>query len=402
MFGAFAPLPIRLTSADSAHGWAASQHSRVCADVVAAWRVLPLAVMTVQVNASSISLLSYNGRNGSGPTHAPSIAWTNATRPCLAVWNNSYENNFQLTDAPNIYGSSTVQESWSIRHSVVKAHWSGAQKDTAIRNDPGSTNSVDIVIEATPTTPYLITIVVYGTWGADRNIGDYGGNINKTDNESESSEPYAAQWYREIKTMRGTAYTSRPYSIVDAENIAISRFMSGIFSRTPEKYSANATPGRSSEKLSYWVDVLGVPAKSEEPDWILRQRCATHYKAALGPTLANVTTAISGLLGDSFVSLSTYYGTDLDNPPSPTFWIGGDSGTVGLSIGGRPWLSRRSHIKVQVIEPPGISKTEFLQLMNVQLYQLLDRILPAWVTWNWSVGTDGFMIGVDQIGIDSI
>ena len=403
MFGALATqLPLRLTSMDPIHGWSAAQHARMCSDIVAGWRSLPLAVVTVRVDASSSTVVSYNGRNGSGSGYAPVATWTSATRPCSMTWNNSYGNNLAQTDAANIYNSTTVLEPWSIRHAIVKAHWSGSQKDTSVRQIPASTNTVDIAIEATPTTPYYITITAYGNWGEERDIGDYGGDLDKTDNVSEAIIPYAAQWYREVHASRGSAYSTKPYSLVDAENIAIARFMSAVFSRTPEKYSANATPARATERLPYWVDVLGVPTNSSEPDYVLRKHCASHYKAALGPSLDVIRTAVSELLGEAFVDIDTYYGSDLENPPFPTFWPGGLSDGGTMSIGGPTWLSRRSHIRISVIEPPGMTRRNFLQLMNVQLYQLLDRILPAWVSWNWSVGTDGFTIGVDKIGIDSI
>jgi hypothetical protein len=390
MFGLFSPLPIRLTSVDSIHGWAASQHARMCVDVVAGWRTLPLAVLTVLVGASSVTLVSYNGRNGSGPSFAPTLTWTSNTRPCLAVWQNYYEDDFE------------VKSPWAIRQSIAKTEWSGSKKDTSIRNIPSATNSVDIVVEATPTTPYYITITVYGTWGNDRQIGDYGGDTNKTDNMTEAYEPYAAQWYKEIQASRGSAYTTKPYALVDSENVAISRFMSAIFSRTPEKYSANANPAHATERLNYWVNVLGIPNRPDDPDWLLRQRCAAHYKASLGPTLNNVIDSVSSLLGQAYVGIDTYYGTDLDNPPSPTFWPGGLSDGGTFSIGGYTWFSRRSHIRINSVNPPGMPQSEFLQLMNVQLYQLLDRLLPAWVTWNWSIGTDGFIVGVDHIGIDAL
>jgi hypothetical protein len=243
---------------------------------------------------------------------------------------------------------------------------------------------------------------VYGNYGHNRNIGDYGGDLNKTDNTSEAFIPYAAQWYREIHAVRGSAYSTKPYTIVDAENVALSRYMGAVFSRTPEKYSANANPSHSSERLDYWADVLGVTRENDDPDWVIRNRCAAHLKAYPGATIDNVTSSVSALLGEAFVDIHTYYGTDLDNPPVPTFWPGGASDGGTLSIGGYTWLSRRSHIRISVVEPPGMTRTEFLNLMNDQLYQLLDRMLPAWVTWNWSVGDDGFIIGTDQIGIDSI
>lgn len=390
MFGAFAYLPIRLTSLNPLCGWSASQHSRMVSDLVSGWRSLPLAVMTVQVNSSSATLLSYNGRNGSGTAHAPSITYTSSTHPCTITWENSYEDELE-----NI-------SSWSIKHGVASIEYAGSKKAAAISSVPGSTNKVDLVVEAGATTPYRVTIVVYGSWGNDRQIGDYDGDPNKTDNVSEAEEPYAAQWYREIRASRGNAYTDKEYTLVDYENIAASRLMGAIFSRTPEKYSANSTPAHATERLGYWVNVLGIPSNPNEPDWLLRSRAAAHFRAAIGPTLANVNNAVSSLLGPAFVGIDTYLENDLENPPFPTLWPGGTNDGGTLSIGGYTWLSRRAHLRIQVQEPPGMTRADFLNLMNVQLFQLLDRMLPSWATWNWSVGSDGFLIGIDQIGIDAI
>jgi hypothetical protein len=102
------------------------------------------------------------------------------------------------------------------------------------------------------------------------------------------------------------------------------------------------------------------------------------------------------------VELHTYYGTDLDTPTEPTFWPGGFHGPDALSIGGDPWMSRRAHLRVEVEQQPGTTLAEFLQIMNVQLPQLLDGMLPSWVTWNWSQGDDGFRVGIDRIGIDAL
>jgi hypothetical protein len=390
MFGALAACPIRCTSVKPLNGWSASQQSSVCNSVVSSWRSLPLAVMTVEVGASSVSLVSYNGRNGNGPAFAPTLTYTSATQPCLATWENSYLDDFD------------VLTPWSLRHGLAKIQWSGSAKHATLRLVPGTTNKADVLTEAGVTTPYRITIVVYGNYGNDRQIGDYGGDTEKSDNITESYEPYAAQWYRELHAVRGSSYTTNPYTLVDAENIAIARLMSAVFSRTPEKFSANSTPAHADERLDYWINVLGIPSSSKDPKWLLRQRAAAHYKAAKGPTLATVTEAVSNLLGNKLVAIHTFIGDDLDTPPTPTFWPAGANDGGAYSIGGHTWLSRRSHIRIEVIETPDITRSEFLQLMNVQLFKLLDTMLPAWVTWNWSVGSDGFRIGVDQIGIDGI
>lgn len=390
MFGAFAPLPLRLTAASATEGWASVQHARLAADVVSAWRSSPLAVMTVEVGASSVSLVSYHGRNGSGSAYAPTLTYTSATQPCLAVWDRIYDD---ALEAP---------EPWVIRHADAELQWSGSGAvGCSQRQLPADINGVDLVVSAGVTTPYRVTIEVYGDWGSRRDIGLYGGDLEKTDCATETI-PYAAQWYREIRATRGSAYTKQPLTIVDFENVAIARMMAASFSRNSEKLVANSLPSGADEKLEYWAEVLAIPRKPDDPHWLVRQRAATHYRAAIGPTLENVTSALEALLGDAFVQIHVYEGTDLDNPPSPTLWVGGVLSGSDLSIGGLTWLSRRAHLRIEVQQPPGVSLPEFLQLMNVQMFQLLDRMLPAWVTWNYSQGSDGFVVGVDLIGLDAI
>lgn len=391
MFGAFAPLPIRLTNVSATEGWTDKQESRHAADLVASWRTAPLATMTVQVGASSVSLVSYFGRNGIGSTYAPTLTYTSATQPCKAVWAPSYEDALEN------------QEPWTVRHGFADIQWSGSGAvGCSLRQVPGAINGVDIVASAGITTPYFITITIFGEWGTARNIGDYGGDLNKQCNETESMAPYAAQWYREIRSARGSAYSKNAYTLVDFENLAIARMMAACFSRNAEKLSANATPARADERLDYWATVLGIASTPSDPRWLVRQRCATHYQAATAPTVDVVTTALQNLLGDAFVALHTFEGSDLDNPPYPTYWQTGLHGPSSLSIGGDPWMSRRSHLRIEVDQPPGMTLAEFLQLMNVQMFQLLDRLLPAWVTWNWSRGSDGFRVGVDRIGVDGL
>ncbi len=391
MFGAFAPLPIRLTAVSAEYGWSAEQQSRMAADLVGAWRQCPLAVMTVQVGASSVSLVSYHGRNGVGAAYAPTLTYTSATQPCKAVWASTYEDALE-----NV-------ETWSVRHADADIQWSGSGAvGCSLRQLPAAINGADLIVTAGITTPYNITIEVFGDWGQPRNIGDFGGDTNKTNNATEAFVPYAAQWYREMHAARGSAYTTAPNTLVDLENLAIARMMSACFSRNAEKYTANAVPARADERLDYWVKVLAVPNAPSDPKWLLRQRCAAHYEAATAPTPDDISRALTTLLGDAFVELHTYEGTDLDNEPNPTYWPAGFGGPSSYSIGGATWMSRRCHLRVEAQQPPGISLQEFLQLMDVQMFQLLDRMLPSWVTWNWSQGSDGFRVGVDQIGVDGI
>lgn len=391
MFGAFCPIPIRLTAESATNGWSAEQHARLAADTVCAWRSAPLAVMTVEVGASSVTLISYHGRNGVGSDYAPTLTYTSATQPCKAVWAPSYEN--ALGD----------NETWAVRHVDAEVQWSGSGAvGCSVRQAPQLINGADIVASAGITTPYRIVIEIFGEWGTSRNIGDYGGDPQKRNNSTEATIPYAAQWWREMHAARGSAYTKAPFTLVDFENLAIARMMSACFSRNAEKLAANATPAHADERLDYWVNVLGVPHSINDPKWLLRERCAAHFEGAVAPTVANVTSALQTLLGPTFIALHTFEGTDLDTPPDPTYWPGGLHGPTSYSIGGDTWMSRRCHLRIEVEQQTGTSIAEFLQLMNVQMFQLLDRMLPAWVTWNWSQGSDGFRVGVDEIGIDAL
>lgn len=69
-FGLFAPLPIRLGGSDAA-GWSATDHARMCADLVAAKRAAPIAVFTYTLAAGVVTMHSYLGQNGAGTAYAP-------------------------------------------------------------------------------------------------------------------------------------------------------------------------------------------------------------------------------------------------------------------------------------------------------------------------------------------
>lgn len=75
-FGAYAPMPLRL-GGSVAEGMSASQHARLCADLVAVKRVMPLAAWTFfqqDTPPYSTAITSYFGMNGSGLLYAPTLS----------------------------------------------------------------------------------------------------------------------------------------------------------------------------------------------------------------------------------------------------------------------------------------------------------------------------------------
>ena len=241
-------------------------------------------------------------------------------------------------------------------------------------------------------------------WSRDGSIGDYGGATDKRASDTEADTPYAYAVYKSLQSPRGSAYSQETSgTLVHCENLSLARTLSAVWYRGPEKLRANMTPGRSDERLEYWATVLGIPFGPNDQRWQVRQRCAAHYQATRGPTLQNVTDAVTALLGDAFVSITTTVGSDLATPPDVTYWPGINAGPSTYSLGGGAWLSTRCHMVVNVSQPSGMSDGEFLQLTNVQLFQLLDRMLPIWATFNWSTNaTYGFLVGVSRIGFDGL
>lgn len=84
-FGAFAPMPLRL-GGSAEEGWAARFHARMAADLVAAKRIAPLAVLTYTKTGSVITVLSYLGQNGAGLAFAPDSITAVGTGSTFFAW----------------------------------------------------------------------------------------------------------------------------------------------------------------------------------------------------------------------------------------------------------------------------------------------------------------------------
>ncbi len=239
-------------------------------------------------------------------------------------------------------------------------------------------------------------------WSREAAIGDYGGSLDKRDSETEGTVPYAWFCYRELIAIRGSAYSGQlGGTLVHCENLALARVLAHRNFRCPEKFAANALPASADEGLDYWVEVLKVPSKPTDQKWQIRQRCAANYKAATSTTMSTIRAALQDLLGDVFVDATFNEGTDLDTPPTITYWPGVNPGDPGHSLGGGAWFSERSHLYVEVQQPSGVSTADLDQLINVQAFQLLDRMLPAYVTFSVSIG-GGFFLDVSQFDFTGI
>jgi hypothetical protein len=53
------------------------------------------------------------------------------------------------------------------------------------------------------------------------------------------------------------------------------------------------------------------------------------------------------------------------------------------------------------VKPASGDEAAWRELMNVQLFDLLDTLTPADTTFNYSTGA-GFYVGVSQVGFDGV
>lgn len=234
-------------------------------------------------------------------------------------------------------------------------------------------------------------------WSREGSIGDYGGSLDKQASKAEGDAPYAWFVYRERRAMLGSAYTQQVGgTLVHCQNLATARLFAWVFFRKPEQFRNDCLPGTSHQGLPYWTTVQGIPVHAGDQPWQLRQRAAAHYRAVTEVNLPAIQAAAAELLGDVYVDANFPTGATLTAPPDLTYWPGVNDGSADYDLGGGTWASERSHLFVELERPPSMPNGDYHQLVNVQLFQLLDRILPAYCTFSAALG-GGFLLDISQL-----
>jgi len=379
--GAFAPLPLRLT----ADTLSAIQWLRLCADVVAAKQSAPIAVLRVgQQGAGTRPINWYSGQNGYGADYAPTVG-TLANYEFSLTWTATFEN--ELGEAIP----------WNIVAAQAFAGGGGAVNGCqaiAVLQYPNaitvSTRNATSGVAADDDA----TILIYG--GQSGDVEDYGGASDKENNTTEIV-PYAAQFYRQIQGLLGSAYSQELSGLVHVENLVDARQWAWL-RRLIEKLSCEMNPGTASGRLASWCTLLAVPWRYGEAESVLRGRCVASMRRFRGPSPQVVDDALSSLLGGWYVKSWRQWSDVLDPPPALTYWPVANPGPNAWDIGGGCWMSERCHLVVEVLMPAQADLGEFLTRMNVDMFQLLDKMLPAHWTFNWAVGVDdGFTLDIDQL-----
>lgn len=239
-------------------------------------------------------------------------------------------------------------------------------------------------------------------WSRAARIGHYDGAPDKEDSATEGATPYAWTWYQELGGMLGSAYSKTPTGHVHAKKLALARSFAAV-QRAAEKLGTNSVPGTSDEALGQWVKVTGTHVSPDDTRHDIRQRAAARYLATRGPTWTNIDAAVEALLGPAFVRVWRIAGADMATPPTWTFWPGVNPGPSQFDLGGGTWMSERSRILVEINAPTDASDAAFQQLVNVELFRLLDEMLPAWATFDWAANlSTGFLLDISRMDIDAL
>lgn len=241
----------------------------------------------------------------------------------------------------------------------------------------------------------MVTTPGAATWERSVAIGDYDAAVDKTDSDTEGETPYAWACYRELVAGRGSAYTTSKTSYLHVENMAFARQWAALM-RASEKVDCQSRPGQADETIEDWAYILDVLHTSADPVWLVRQRCETQFRLATSPTRANVEQACSDLLGSAYVGINRVECDDYDNPPAGTYWNMSPVSWGGIDLGNGEWTSPVASIHVELAAVAAMDQETYNSLTRVHLPRMLQRMLPAWVTFAASVG-DGFRFDISEM-----
>jgi hypothetical protein len=236
-------------------------------------------------------------------------------------------------------------------------------------------------------------------WTRVAAIGDYDGALDKEDCRTETV-PHAWSWYQDYTSMLGTAFTTSRTSLVHCKKLALARHEAAK-TRAVERTICNARPDTADELLGTWATILAVPSYPDDERWQVRLRCAARLQAPFGPNPQQVDESLRKLLGDIYVQTHRVRGTSLANPPTHTYWSENPR-APGLSLGGGTWMSERARLAVEVQRTPGADLSTFLRTVNVAMFQHLDRILPATMSFGWTEGADGFLLDISHLDLEGL
>lgn len=365
VLGAHCPLPIRL-GGDELSGWTAAQHARVCADLAAASRTLPFAVLTI----------SRGGTSGDSP---------------VIVRNNSRSLSVPVVAGNNPGDEVTITWDWAPldltgKETALKILAGHAYHHVSEFADVAITAPNQITVTLTGESNALtFSVKVFAQFGTLPSIDDYGGELDKRDAEREAT-PYSWLQYQELEQSMGSGYGTKRTGMVHARKLALSRALAACY-RSEERLRANARPDTADAMLEDWAKSVDVPIPFGEPRSKTRKFVSVMFAAESGQNIPALERACSHLLGPAFLGIRTF---DVDDPPG--VW------PVSWDLGGGVWASTRCKFLVDVRAPLIVGDPAFRELVEVRLMRMLDRLAPSHSWFNWTIlEGGGFYLDVSPL-----
>lgn len=383
-FGGFEPFPKRFGGA-----WTAQQHARMAADLVAAYRTLPFAIVGVRFDASSATIIYYQGRNGGGTLYQPTLSYSSGV--VTLTWPSTY-NTVRNRDVPiRIYGAQG------------SANGSAANSCKITGTSP---NSVTMqMVDAANANTTGICFVRVRSDEPRVEIGHYGSSTQKRNDPFFGDVPAAYVWYQAIRDQRGTAYSTKEAHIQYAEDIATARVFAGI-EQAAERMRRNSFPGTADERLGYWINVFGTTPRVDESEESVRRRLAIRYRGFLANSGSYIDNAIEETLGDGLVAIYRPRGADFDNPPygswHPAYTPGEQSINIFDTPEEGPKVSPVGSILIRLDLGYYGTVDNLLAVARVDLAELLGVLLPAHMTWRFGLNDpeEGFRLDIDSLDLN--
>lgn len=211
------------------------------------------------------------------------------------------------------------------------------------------------------------------------------------------------QYIRAIKASYGTSIdTDQP--VREVEIIALAK-MVGDVDQIFRRQQNETVPDTSVIGLVDWAKRLGVKVLPDDSDQDTRNACAAKYRASAGNNLTAIYNALDSLLGEYLIELNIVDGVLAQ---AETFWAGVNPGNPLIDLGGDAvgqWSSARSHLLIVVSPIPGKSIEQLQQILDTKMFNILDVMLPSWVTWDYQISLTnyhGFDLDDDSLDITSL
>ena len=175
-------------------------------------------------------------------------------------------------------------------------------------------------------------------------------------------------------------------TVHEVETFAHAR-VAGMVWGANARLSNQAIPEKMLEMLPEWEIILQLYPAPGTSDYARRKAVAARMRGLLNNALPDIEDVCSTVMGANYEAVLT-----VDPADVVAYWPGGIPGPPGFE-----WCSNEALIAVRV-NKSGLSDADFLAKVG-RLREQLDRLLPAWMTYNIGVGSS-FIVGQSIVGQD--